>query len=213
MTLLWITGTIQWLPLSSSRSVAWGFTSLRQNSKYWNKERYTKKKWHRHSLRGKESMWKRLNDKWVVHLATMQGCWQSPIGLPKLPPSMLHSRPFLHFPLFPSYLQLHPSPAAVLPFTLQLVKILSLPLSPSWKQVGEKGWMDSTALLHKNLNQATESGYSACFTPLTLSSFSLSLWVWRHSVLASCPLLPLHLLPRLEANWTYKRLSNGWWGY
>lgn len=165
-----------------------------------NKERDTKKKLHRHSLRGKESMWKRLNDKRVVHLATMQGCWQSPIVLPKLPPSMLHSRTSSSIISSFSSVSLLSAAAPLTcncpPFQPLIGKASQSPPLPILEASSEREWMHSTALLHKNINWATESGnwlmcgcvqhgslsHSASFTPLTLSSFSLSRWVWRHSV-------------------------------
>lgn len=99
------------------------------------------------------------------------------------------------------------------------------PPLPFLEASDERGWMDSTALLLKKINWASESGYwlmsgsvqwgslshSAFFTPLAPSCFDLSLWVWCHSVhLSVMPSVLFASFSRLGANRIYKGLSNGW---
>lgn len=81
----------------------------------------------------KVSKWKRLNDKWVVPLMAVQRCWQSlQDGCISFSHCSIPLLPHPSFPIFPLFPYLS---AAALSFTLQSLKILSLPFCLSWKQV------------------------------------------------------------------------------
>lgn len=129
----------------------------------------------------------------VVPLATMQGCWQSHVVWLKTPP-LFNSSPsssFL-FPLFPCWSAAAPH---FCPFHPLLSKSFA-PFCPSWKQVmrEERGWMDSTGLLHKKINWASESGYWLMWGSVQYGS------LFHHSLFHS--LGSIYLVALIESNVT-----------
>lgn len=173
-----------------------------------------------HNQTGNESMWKRVNYKWVLRLATMQWCWPRPRSVAT---ALSITAPLQSFSVS-LFSAAEPLTCSCSPSPPPMAEDPQPACRPFLEATDEGGWMDSAAHCIRSQSGPVSQDSGVCadlFNEAQLCSLlqlhlasvciAISLWVWRHYVhLGVVPSALVASFSRREANRIYKDLCNGW---